>query len=193
MKKKVLAFLGLIVFLSLGYSQTTPTLTQTSNIRFEDALAIKGQLFVKEFFPVSSDFDISFEAEISRLFFPESKNSYYALKLTTDYYKSKIDSGKTTVLLDESEIKSLITSINYMKQVLSNLTGKEPYTEAVYKSPGNFTFGFYASGAERKFFIEVNNKEIKFYYEERLGEIEEFFISVIAKIEELKKQTNAWR
>lgn len=193
MKKKVLAFLVLIVFLSLGYSQNIPPSNLTQNIRFEDALAVKGELYVKEIFPIPSDFDFSFKAEISRLYFPESKNWYYALLLTTDYYISKVDSGKTTVLLDELEIRSVINSIGYMNNLLANLTGKEPYTEVIYKNSGNFTFGLFVLGTERKFFINVNNKDKKYYFDDRVGEIEEFFNSVVVKIEELKKQTNTLR
>jgi hypothetical protein len=187
MKKIYLVAFIVVIVLSGVYAQNIPTTGPNTSIRFEDALAIKGKLYVKEFFPIPTDFDFSFKAEIGRLFFPETGHRVYALKLTTDYYKSKIDSGKTTVILDESEIKSVIDSINYMKNFMEKLKGNEPYTEVIYKSSGNFTFGFYAASDERKYFIDVNNKETRFYYEERLGEIEQFFFSVVDKVAELKE------
>ncbi len=172
-----------VLALSLGAQDLKSNSTQ-----FDQVLLQKGTLIHKEFVKFGSFNKI--QGEIAVLTNVNSNDKTFALRMTTNYYRSQYDNGETSGVLDAKEVESALKALDYMIVKSKEITSNAPYTEVIYRGIGDPHFGFFASGSEKKGFFEISDKGYVSFEIAQLEQLKVFFASAKAKIIELGGKMN---
>lgn len=176
--KRIFAFVFIFVSFFIYAQDQNITITE-----FDQVLLQKGTLIMKEFIPFSAFNTII--GEIAILTNANTGIKYYALRLSTSYYKSQYDNGKAIGTLDAKEILSAINSLDYMIKRNLEITSQAPYTEIIFRTNGEPEFGYYVSGSERKMYFKVSTKSTSYYNINQLEVLKKFFEEAKQKIIDL--------
>ena len=153
--------------------------------QFDQVSLQKGTLTIKEMVRFDSFNEAQVKSEIGIITDIISGSKYYALRLSSDYYISKYDSGTAIGVLDAKEIDSAINALAFMIQKSSKIDNSAPYTEVKYKSNGDPEFGYYISGDKVRAWFEINNKKTLYFDVTELQNLKQFFERAKQKIIDL--------
>lgn len=169
--RRIILIVALTLFACLSFAQD-------SN-EPEQILVKKGNLIIKEFIDFGS-FGNYFKGKIVVLTDVETENKTFSISIKNSYYSGR-------VILDASEIESIINSISYMIEKSNNISSTAPYTEISYQSENNFSFGFYIEKKKGKMFVKTPNDTNESVYSsiDKLGLFKLFFEDAKNKIIEL--------
>jgi hypothetical protein len=173
--------------LLLCYSISAQDL-KSSSTKFDEVLLQKGTLITKEFIKFGSFNKI--QGEIAVLTNVNTNTKTYALRLTTNYYRSQYDNGETNGVFDAKEVDSALKAIDFMISKSKELGNDAPYTEVIYRGNGEPQFGFYVSGKDKKGFFQVSDKGFTSFEISQLEQLKGFLELAKSKIIELGGSLN---
>lgn len=184
MKKLAIA---LVVFITIAGvdAQDQPSQKPAAITQFDQVSLQKGTLTIKEMVRFESFNEAQVKSEIGIITDIISGLKYYALRLSSDYYISKYDSGTAIGVLDAKEIDSAINALTFMVQKSNKTDNTAPYTEVKYKSNGDPEFGYYVSGDKVRAWFEINNKKTLYFDVAELQNLKSFFERAKQKIIDL--------
>jgi len=172
MKKVTLTMVALLIVMSMPSFAESSEGKITTN--YEQVMMTKGILIIKEAVDASKFEGIN--GEISVLTNVSTGYKTFALRLETNYYKSQYDNGTVTVIMDIDELPSAINAVQYMIDATGEIEKKKDYTEVIYRSTGDASFGIFTGEKKPQAFFEVNYKSHKFFDVDKLPKLKEFFI-----------------
>ncbi len=162
MKKRLVAllcaFLMVCTFMAVGLAEESE-----SGSKFDSVLLQKGTLLLKEYKEIgeitlylySIDYGtINFEnAKLTDI---ESGNEYSALRIEANYIYNTSKVGTWTGVLDADEIASVITTLQYINDHISEL---KDYSEIIYTANSGVQLGAYCNSDGKEVFISSGSGE----------------------------------